>query len=38
MTLTDARKTHAELKLSHNEFKGLVFKVHPEIDKATWNK
>lgn len=38
LTLTDPKKTHAELQLAHNEFKGLVFKVHPEIDKPSWNK
>lgn len=38
LTLTDPRKSHCEIQLSNNDFKGLVFKVHPEIDKPSWNK
>ena len=38
LTLTDPRKSHAEIQMTCREFKGLVFKVHPEIDKQAWNK
>ena len=33
LTLTDPKKSHAEIRMNYNEFKGLVFKVHPELDK-----
>ena len=38
LTLTDLKKSQAEIKMSYNEFKGLVFKAHPELDKQAWNK
>jgi len=38
MTLTDAKKSTPEISMLYNNFKGLVFKVHPEIDKQVWNK
>jgi hypothetical protein len=33
MTLTDPKKSNPEIKFSLQDFKGLVFKVHPELDK-----
>jgi hypothetical protein len=33
MTLTDTKKANPEIKFDYDEFKGLVFKVHPELDK-----
>ena len=33
MTLTDPKKCNPEIQFSYNDFKGLVFKVHPELDK-----
>ena len=38
MTLTDPKKCTPEIQFSHQDFKGLVFKVHPELDKQAWNK
>lgn len=38
MTLTDPKKCTPEISFSHSDFKGLVFKVHPELDKQSWNK
>lgn len=38
LTLTDPKKTHAEIPMELSEFKGLTFKVHPELDKQAWNK
>ena len=38
MTITDPKKSHAEISLAFNDFKGLSFKVHPELDKQAWNK
>jgi len=38
MTLTDPKKCLPSIPFSHSEFKGLVFKVHPELDKQAWNK
>ena len=38
LTLTDPRKSQPEISMQYNDFKGLVFKVHPEIDKNSWNK
>ena len=38
LTLTDPKKNHPEIKLNYKEFKGLVFKAHPELDKQSWNK
>jgi hypothetical protein len=36
--LTDNKKSHAKVPLQFFDFKGLTFKVHPEIDKQEWNK
>ena len=33
LTLTDPKKNQPEIKMNFNEFKGLVFKAHPELDK-----
>jgi hypothetical protein len=33
LTLTDPKKCHAEVAMNFTDFKGLVFKVHPELDK-----
>ena len=33
MTLTDVKKTSPEVLFGYDDFKGLVFKVHPELDK-----
>lgn len=38
LTLTDPKKCHAEVSMDYSDFKGLVFKVHPELDKQAWNK
>lgn len=38
LTLTDPKKSHAEIVVDFNDFKGLSFKVHPELDKQAWNK
>jgi hypothetical protein len=38
MTLTDPKKATPEIPFSFADFKGLVFKVHPELDKTSWNK
>lgn len=38
LTLTDPKKCHAEIPMEFNDFKGLSFKVHPELDKQSWNK
>lgn len=38
LTITDPKKTHAEIPMEMSEFKGLTFKVHPELDKQAWNK
>ena len=38
MTLTDVKKANPEILLNYEDFKGLVFKVHPELDKQAWNK
>jgi len=38
LTLTDPKKAHAEIQMQCNEIKGVVFKVHPELDKQSWNK
>ena len=37
MTLTDPKKCRPEIQMSYNDFKGVI-KVHPEIDKQSWNK
>jgi hypothetical protein len=33
LTLTDSKKNLPVINMNFNEFKGLVFKVHPELDK-----
>jgi hypothetical protein len=33
LTLTDPRKNQPQIQLSYSDFKGLSFKVHPELDK-----
>lgn len=38
LTLTDPRKNQPQIQLSYKDFKGLSFKVHPELDKQAWNK
>jgi len=38
LTITDPKQSHAEIRLDHQEIKGLSFKVHPELDKQAWNK
>lgn len=38
LTLTDPKKCHAEIPMEFSDFKGLTFKVHPELDKQAWNK
>jgi coatomer subunit delta len=38
LTLTDNKKSHAYVPMQYFDFKGLTFKVHPEIDKQEWNK
>lgn len=38
MTLTDPKKCNPEIQLSYNDFKGLVFKAHPDLDKQAWSK
>ena len=38
MTLTDVKKASPEILFGYDDFKGLVFKVHPELDKQAWNK
>lgn len=38
LTLTDPKKCHAEIAMDFSDFKGLVFKVHPELNKQSWNK
>ena len=38
VTLTDQKKLHPEVQFSHYDHKGIVFKVHPEFDKQSWNK
>ena len=38
LTLTDNKKSHAQVPMQFFDFKGLTFKVHPEIDKQEWNK
>ena len=38
LTLTDPRKSQPKFQLSYKDFKGLSFKVHPELDKQAWNK
>ena len=36
--MTDPKKSHAEIQMSYKDFKGLSFKVHPELNKLAWNK
>ena len=38
LTLTDNKKNNAYVPMQYFDFKGLTFKVHPEIDKQEWNK
>jgi len=38
LTLTDPKKNKPEISMNFKEFKGLVFKAHPELDKQAWNK
>ena len=38
LTLTDPKKCHAEIPMEFSDFKGLTFKVHPELEKQSWNK
>lgn len=33
LTLTDSKKNHAQIPMSFFDFKGLSFKIHPDIDK-----